>query len=98
MPGLNQHTDRIEIKTSITKHEMPSGRTLFLLADGQMANLAVEGGRGNSIESMDLGFTLQAMSLERLATDASSFTAGPQPVPDDINRSIATMMLGFMQR
>lgn len=98
VPGLNAHTERVEIKTSITKHKMPSGRTLFLLADGQMANLAVEGGRGNSIESMDLGFTLQAMSLERLATNASSLALGPQPVPDDINASIATTMLSFMQR
>ncbi len=97
IPTLHEHAGRTEIKTSITQHTLPTGRTLFVLADGQMANLAVEGGRGNSIESMDLGFTLQAMSLELLATDASSLEAGPQPVPDSINEWIATTMLRLME-
>ncbi|MDA2979023.1 MAG: adenosylhomocysteinase [Actinomycetota bacterium] len=96
IPGLHSNTDRVEVKSSITQHDMPSGRTLFVLADGQMANLAVEGGRGNSIESMDLGFTLQALSLELLATNPSSLPKGPQPVPDSINKWIATTMLEIM--
>jgi len=97
IPALHEHTGRDEIKTSITQHVMPSGRTLFVLADGQMVNLAVEGGRGNSIESMDLGFTLQALSLELLATDPSSLGPGPQAVPGSINEWIATTMLRIMQ-
>jgi adenosylhomocysteinase len=97
IPALHANAGREEIKTSITQHRMPSGRTLFVLADGQMANLAVEGGRGNSIESMDLGFTLQALSLELLANDPSSLQAGPQPVPDSVNQWIATTMLRLMQ-
>jgi adenosylhomocysteinase len=96
IPGLHHNAGRVEVKSSITQHEMPSGRTLFVLADGQMANLAVEGGRGNSIESMDLGFTLQALSLELLATNPSSLPKGPQPVPDPINNWIATTMLEIM--
>lgn len=97
VPALVAAGGRDEIKTSITRHVMPSGRTLFLLADGQMANLAVDGGRGNSIESMDLGFTLQALSLELLATDPGSLGPGPQPVPQSINEWIATTMLRIMQ-
>jgi len=97
IPGLHRHAGRTVIKTSVTQHTMPSGRTLFVLADGQMANLAVEGGRGNSIESMDLGFTLQALSLELLAQDAASLDNGPQPVPTAINEWIATTMLRIMQ-
>jgi adenosylhomocysteinase len=96
IPALHKNAGREEIKASITQHVMPSGRTLFVLADGQMANLAVEGARGNSIESMDVGFTLQALSLELLATDPSSVANGPQPVPDHINVSIATAMLKIM--
>lgn len=97
VPALVDVAGRDEIKTSITRHVMVSGRTLFLLADGQMANLAVEGGRGNSIESMDLGFTLQALSLEQLATDPGSLEPGPQPVPRAINEWIASTMLRIMQ-
>lgn len=96
IPALHKNAGREEITASITQHVMPSGRTLYVLADGQMANLAVEGARGNSIESMDLGFTLQALSLELLATDPSSVAKGPQPVPGHINEWIATALLRTM--
>ncbi len=93
MPTLWDKAGRIESTTSVTRHDLPSGRSVFVLSDGQMVNLAVEGGRGNSIEIMDLGFMLQAMSLERIALDAASLAPGPQAVPDDINKSIAVSML-----
>ena len=63
-----------------------------------MANLAVDGARGNPIEIMDLGFALQALSLDRLARAPGDLAAGPQPVPDDINRTVATAMIDALQR
>ncbi|KAA3636975.1 MAG: adenosylhomocysteinase [Armatimonadetes bacterium] len=93
IPTLHERAGRIESTTSVTRHDLPSGRSVFVLSDGQMVNLAVEGGRGNSIEIMDLGFMLQAMSLERIATGAADLVPGPQPVPADINDSIAVAML-----
>jgi adenosylhomocysteinase len=45
---------------------------------------------------MDLGFMLQALSLERVATGASSLVPGPQGVPDDIERLIARRVLEVM--
>jgi adenosylhomocysteinase len=44
-------------------------------------------GLGNPIEAMDLGLTLQARSLAAIAAGHPS--AGVQPVPDDIDQSIA---------
>jgi adenosylhomocysteinase len=38
---------------------------------------------------MDLGFLLQSLSLERVATAASTLAPGAQPVPDDLEREIA---------
>ena len=61
-----------------------------------MVNLAVGGSRGNSIEIMDLGFSLQALSLERLAIDAASLRAGDQPVPADIDNEVARAMVASM--
>jgi len=61
-----------------------------------MMNLAGREPKGNSLESMDLGFLLQALSLERVATDAASLRPGAQPVPDDIDREIARRMLASM--
>lgn len=77
----------VQVDNAIERIEFADGRHLVLIADGRMVNLAGRDPRGNSLESMDLGFLLQALSLERLAT--GSLVAGPLPVPDDINREIA---------
>jgi adenosylhomocysteinase len=77
----------------IERIELPgkSAKSIYRLARGEMLNLA--GGGGNPIETMDLGLALQTMSLARVARDAASLAAGPQPVPDDINREVARRML-----
>ena len=68
----------------------------LLLAEGRMMNLAGREPKGNSIEAMDLGFVLQALSLERVVRDPASLVAGAQPVPDAIERDIARRMLAAM--
>ena len=83
---------------SITRYRFDNDHSIDVLAEGQMVNLAAEGSRGNAIEIMDLGFTLQALSLELLATDASSLDPGDQPVPDYINRRVAADMVNQLMR
>lgn len=70
------------------------GRHAILLAEGRMVNLAGPNPKGNSIQSMDLGFLLQARSLERIA--AGGLAAGPQGVPQEIERGVAAAMLAAM--
>ena len=78
-----------ELDAAIERIDLPDGRELILLAGGRMVNLAGREPKGNSLEAMDLGFLLQSLSLERVATDASSLVPGAQPVPDDLEREIA---------
>lgn len=78
-----------ELDAAIERIDLPDGRELVLLAGGRMVNLAGREPKGNSLEAMDLGFLLQSLSLERVATDAASLAPGPQPVPDDLEREIA---------
>ncbi len=66
------------------------GRIIHLLCHGHMANLAGPRPLGNSIESMDLGFALQARCLERVATGGADKTDCIVPVPTDIDAMIAT--------
>ena len=82
---------------AIERVDLPGGRHVILLADGRMMNLAGREPKGNSLESMDLGFLLQSLSLERVATAGDSLRAGAQPVPEDIDREIARRMLRAMQ-
>jgi adenosylhomocysteinase len=85
-----------EIIEAVERIDLPNGRHVVLLAGGRMFNLAGKEPKGNSLESMDLGFLLQTLSLERVAVDAAVLTPGAQPVPDDIDRTIARRMLAAM--
>ncbi len=82
---------------AIERIDLAGGRHVILLAEGRMVNLAGREPKGNSLESMDLGFLLQTLSLERVATATTTLRTGAQPVPDDIDREIARRMLRSMQ-
>ena len=83
----------IKFGSDLEEFELPNGRKLILLAGGQMIQLAGTEPKGNSIEAMDLGFMLQALSLELIARDPQTLINGPQPVPIDINNRIAELMV-----
>lgn len=85
-----------QLDEAIERVDLPGGRHVILLADGRMMNLAGREPKGNSIQSMDLGFLLQSLSLERIATAAGTLTPGAQPVPEDIDREIARRMVRAM--
>jgi adenosylhomocysteinase len=89
-------TSVTRLDDAIERIDLPGGRHVILLAEGRMMNLAGREPKGNSLESMDLGFLLQCLSLERVARDAAGLRAGAQPVPDDIDRDIARRMLAAM--
>ncbi len=75
---------------------LEDGRRITLLAQGEMLNLA--GGGGNPIETMDLGFALQAQSLVYLTVHHRDLPHGPQPVPGEINATVARWMVENLSR
>ena len=83
-----------EIRESVTEYELPDGRSVYLLARGEMLNLAAAS--GHQIQIMDLGFALQAHSLRALALDPQAFQPGYNPVPEAINRQVAEQALGTL--
>ncbi len=86
-------TSSVEVVEAVERFELPNGRHVVLLAGGRMFNLGGREPKGNSIESMDLGFLLQTRSLERVATGAAELAGGAQPVPEDIDRQIARQFM-----
>jgi adenosylhomocysteinase len=83
----------VKIGADLEEFELPNGRKLVLLAGGQMIELAGTEPKGNSIEAMDLGFMLQALSLELISKYPEVLKNGPQPVPVNINNRIAQLMV-----
>ncbi len=69
--------------------ELKDGRRVHIIARGHMFNLAGTRPLGNSIESMDLGFALQARCLEAVANHSVDATSCVVPVPGRIDAAIA---------
>ncbi|MEM7610712.1 MAG: adenosylhomocysteinase [Pseudomonadota bacterium] len=73
------------LRANVEQLTLATGKSFFLLARGNLINLA--GGDGNPIEVMDLGLALQALSLERIALDVDALADGPQTVPYEIEQA-----------
>ena len=81
----------VEAAEGITTLCLHDGRRVHLLTRGHMVNLAGPRPLGNSIESMDLGFALQARCLEAVA--AGTVDAAVAPVPRAIDAAVANAFL-----
>ncbi len=90
--GLRSRATTVErFREWVELFTLADGRRITLLAQGEMLNLA--GGGGNPIETMDLGFALQAQSLAYLVAHYNEIPPGPQPVPPEINATVARWMV-----
>jgi adenosylhomocysteinase len=84
---------QVEYADDMTTLELNDGRRVHVLSRGHMFNLAGPRPLGNSIESMDLGFALQARCLEAVATRRVDETSCLVPVPAAIDAAVATSYL-----
>jgi adenosylhomocysteinase len=96
--GSARVTGRHQAADGIATFDLDDGRSFHLLTDGHMANLAGPRPLGNSIESMDLGFALQARCLEAIAGGAVSDGHAVVPVPRFIDEMVATSFLDVYGR
>lgn len=95
--GLKADPQTISVSTypgdGIETLHLNDGRQIHILGGGHMANLAGPRPLGNSVESMDLGFTLQARCLERIASSTLGASMCVVPVPADIDAMVARAYL-----
>ena len=84
---------RYDAADGIETFRLEDGRRIHLLTRGHMANLAGPRPLGNSIESMDLGFALQARCLEAVAAGSLGAGHAVVPVPRFIDELVATSFL-----
>lgn len=73
----------------VTTLALRDGRSVHLLTAGHMVNLAGPRPMGNSIDSMDLGFALQARCLEAVAAGRVGPADVVVPVPRVIDEQVA---------
>ena len=82
----------------ITTFRLIDGRSIHLLTDGHMVNLAGPRPLGNSIESMDIGFSLQVRCLEAVATGKVGAESCVVPVPRHIDESVSRAYVELANR
>jgi adenosylhomocysteinase len=91
--GAQAVASRREYDTDLLTLELRDGRRVHIIARGHMFNLAGPRPLGNSIESMDLGFALQARCLEAVASGSVDATSCVVPVPAVIDAAVARSYL-----
>jgi adenosylhomocysteinase len=82
---------REEQKPNIMGYTLDSGKTLFVLAEGRLVNLA--SGDGHPVEIMDMSFAIQALSAKYLADNRGKVAVGVIPVPEEIDTAVAMKKL-----
>jgi adenosylhomocysteinase len=82
------------VRPFVEQYLLPDGRSINLLGEGRLINLAAAEGHPASV--MDMSFANQALSLEYLARNAGKFEKKVYSVPEDIDRQIARLKLDAM--
>ena len=80
-----------EARHNIEAFVLPGGKTLYVLAEGRLVNLA--SGDGHPAEIMDMSFAVQAMSSRYLADHRQALKPGVIRVPHEIDDAISRKKL-----
>ena len=95
MAGLAKlAVEQYEARHNIRAYVLPSGKTLFTIAEGRLINLAA--GDGHPAEIMDMSFAVQALSARWLARHRGGLHPGVIPVPREIDAAVARRKLRAM--
>ena len=78
-------------RNNIQGFRLENGRTLFLLAEGRLVNLAA--GDGHPAEIMDMSFAIQALSAKYLVEHKAELTEKIVCVPREIDERVARLRL-----
>ena len=95
MAGLNAlAVEKYEARHNLQGYVLPSGKTLFTIAEGRLVNLAA--GDGHPAEIMDMSFAIQALSAEYLAKHRTELVPGVISVPRELDEAVARRKLRAM--
>ena len=85
---------KYEARKNITGYKLPGGKTIFVLAEGRLVNIAA--GDGHPAEIMDMSFAIQALSAKYLADNRDKLEPGVVPVPRETDLAVAARKLETM--
>ena len=89
-----QAVEKWEARHNIDAYKLSNGRTIYVIAQGRLVNLAAAD--GHPAEIMDMSFAVQAMSAYYLAQTRGTLEPGVVPVPKEIDMDVARRKLASM--
>jgi len=95
IPALEEMaTEKRLVRPFVEAYAMPDGRTIHILGEGRLINLAAAEGHPASV--MDMSFANQALSAEYMIKNADQLENKVYAVPTDIDMEIARLKLDSM--
>ncbi|MDR0491732.1 MAG: adenosylhomocysteinase [Oscillospiraceae bacterium] len=88
---LDANAEKCEQKPNIMGYAFDDGRTIFVLAEGRLVNLA--SGDGHPVEIMDMSFAIQSLSARYLVQNRKNLAPAVIPVPAEIDNEVAQKKL-----
>ena len=79
----------------IERYEFPDGRTVCILGEGRLINLAA--GEGHPPAVMDMSFANQALATSYIAENYKKLEKKVYSVPDEIDQEVASLKLAAMK-
>jgi len=93
--GLRKITsDVFEARPSVQGYRLKEGKTIYVLAEGRLVNLAAAEGHPAAV--MDMSFANQALAAEYLVTKAGTLEPKVYRLPGELDREIARLKLAAM--
>lgn len=85
-----------EARQNVTGYKLRTGRTVYVLGEGRLVNLAC--GDGHPAEIMDMSFAIQALSAEFLVKHKEGPIGLLMDVPDEIDTKVAKLKLNALNK
>jgi adenosylhomocysteinase len=82
------------VRPFVDAYRLPDGRTIHILGEGRLINLAAAEGHPASV--MDMSFANQSLSAEYMVKNAEKLQKKVYSVPEDIDLEIARLKLESM--
>jgi adenosylhomocysteinase len=87
-------TEVKEVRNFTEQYTLPSGKSIVVLGEGRLVNLAAAEGHPSAV--MDMSFANQALACEYLVKNKGSLAPGIHSIPEEVDREIARLKLQAM--
>lgn len=92
LPGLQaMAVERVELRKNLDGYVLPDGRTIGVVADGGLCNIAAAD--GHPMEIMDMSFALQALGAEYILQHGATLRPGVHRILEALDRRVGELKL-----